>query len=267
APALRSGLPDGRGTAGDETGTGIVNDGVRAVETTKILVIDDDPRTIAQRTRYLENAGYDVVCANSGREGMKALEEIPDISAVLCDRAMPDMSGDAVLKQVEKRFPEVKFAMITGFGGIMKHSGDPLTQRTTVLSKPLSEEELLRAVKTLLGDTTTQEEDPTEETPAPGALDIEVPQVAQLKLDIKRALAHIEALLKDLDDLREKLDSFEIWTKEEEDATQLGEWLGHASRGGLVALKRLLTDDPMLRDYLRNPLSISANERKDALEP
>src|SRR5262245_43043809 len=71
----------------DDAGPDRVNDGRR------ILVIDDDDavRTIFQR--YLESAGFSVVTAKDGAEGLRRLALDRSIRLVLLDLLMPDMDG------------------------------------------------------------------------------------------------------------------------------------------------------------------------------
>lgn len=57
-----------------------------------ILVVDDDPAALRLHGRFLEAAGYRVITAANGQEGMaRVLAEGPLM--VLTDRAMPEMDG------------------------------------------------------------------------------------------------------------------------------------------------------------------------------
>lgn len=79
-----------------------------------ILIIDDDPivREIASNT--LTDAGYRVVCVESGDDVMNvAWEESPD--AVLLDCGLPGKPGMVVLEDLRAsaRFESVPIAMLT----------------------------------------------------------------------------------------------------------------------------------------------------------
>ncbi len=64
-----------------------------------ILLIDDDGDMLAMTGRWLEKAGYEVLKASSGKEGLSILEgQRPDL--ILLDYAMPEMDGPAVLKEI-----------------------------------------------------------------------------------------------------------------------------------------------------------------------
>ncbi|MEJ0037254.1 MAG: response regulator [Gammaproteobacteria bacterium] len=65
-----------------------------------ILNIDDTPSSRYSKTRILKQAGYRVVEASSGEEGLRAVrEEAPNL--VLCDVNLPDMSGIDVCRAIK----------------------------------------------------------------------------------------------------------------------------------------------------------------------
>jgi DNA-binding response OmpR family regulator len=58
----------------------------------RILVVDDDPRTVMTIERALRRQSYEVTVASDGREGLrKARRERPDL--VILDATVPRMSG------------------------------------------------------------------------------------------------------------------------------------------------------------------------------
>jgi two-component system, NtrC family, sensor kinase len=64
-----------------------------------ILIIDDSPTFRAELARHLREAGYDIVLAESGEEGLKrAAETTPD--AIVVDGVMPGMDGTTVVRHV-----------------------------------------------------------------------------------------------------------------------------------------------------------------------
>ena len=65
----------------------------------RILVIDDDAEIRKSFKMTLEYAGYEVVLAATGEEGVKLVEqEAPDL--VFCDIKMPGMDGLEVLQKL-----------------------------------------------------------------------------------------------------------------------------------------------------------------------
>lgn len=67
----------------------------------RVLVIDDDPDTLATTKGMLGVNGFDVVTANGGEEGVaKALTDSPDL--ILLDVLMPRMNGMEVFKKLRE---------------------------------------------------------------------------------------------------------------------------------------------------------------------
>ena len=66
----------------------------------RILVVDDNPDSLAIMRTILENRGYQVVAAGSGTDALAAVRSGP-IDVVLLDVMMPDMNGLAVLQQIK----------------------------------------------------------------------------------------------------------------------------------------------------------------------
>lgn len=80
----------------------------------KILVVDDERNILKLYQAELEDEGYNVVTANSGREGLEVFEkENPDI--VTLDILMPDMDGIQVLRQMKEKRPSVPIIMLTAY--------------------------------------------------------------------------------------------------------------------------------------------------------
>lgn len=71
------------------------------IPTQRILVIDDDePVQMVVQSCFEELAGWEVVTANSGPEGLaKAIAEPPD--AIILDMMMPGMDGLAFLQHLK----------------------------------------------------------------------------------------------------------------------------------------------------------------------
>jgi DNA-binding response OmpR family regulator len=66
-----------------------------------ILVVDDAPICREPIAASLRLAGYQTLCAGSGAEGLRLLQDVP-VDLVLLDIMMPDMDGLAVLKKIRE---------------------------------------------------------------------------------------------------------------------------------------------------------------------
>jgi PAS domain S-box-containing protein len=110
----------------------------------RILLVEDEKALRVATARILANHGYDVVVATDGIDALEVLDRDTGVDLVLSDIAMPRMRGDELARLVVERSPGPRVILMTGYA-----SGDtPLTGR--VLAKPVSEEDLLRAIREVL---------------------------------------------------------------------------------------------------------------------
>jgi diguanylate cyclase (GGDEF)-like protein/PAS domain S-box-containing protein len=87
-----------------DTETHIIPNGAKeprkAVEVTRILSVDDSPEALLAVSRLLRSAGYEVMEASTGMEGLQlAKEKKPDL--VLLDVNLPDINGIEVCKRIK----------------------------------------------------------------------------------------------------------------------------------------------------------------------
>lgn len=81
----------------------------------RLLVIDDEVMVRDSMVAYLEDSGYSVDAADSGKAGLDVLST-EDIDLVLCDLRMPNLDGLDVLKQVKERTPHIPVIVVSGAG-------------------------------------------------------------------------------------------------------------------------------------------------------
>lgn len=79
------------------------------------LVIDDSRAVRLLVGNILREQGFDVVVAGHGQEGLKRLEENPEIRLVLVDWNMPVMDGLEFIEAVrkERAWDDVQLVMVT----------------------------------------------------------------------------------------------------------------------------------------------------------
>jgi len=128
-----------------------------------ILLIDDD-ENLRKVTEYnLRTAGYKVISADSGKQGVEIFQkETPDL--VITDVKLGDMNGLELLGIVKAKGPDIPIIVITAFGTIemaveaMRHGAfhfitKPFDRDTLRLScKKALELKVLRSQKRLLSD-------------------------------------------------------------------------------------------------------------------
>jgi len=120
----------------------------------RILVVDDDDRFRGIVQEMLSRAGYEVLVASDGQEGVDIYrEQTPDL--VITDVIMPEKDGAEVIFELQKEFPDIKMIVMTGGG---QGEADTYLKSITAYSnvkhsfqKPFAMDDLLKAVKESIG--------------------------------------------------------------------------------------------------------------------
>jgi len=114
-----------------------------------ILIIDDEKDIRTALAGILEDEGYQVLCAESGDEGIESVrQELPDL--ILLDIWMPGMDGLETLGKLKSQFPQVTVIMISGHGTIETAVRATKLGAFDFIEKPLSLEKVLISVANAL---------------------------------------------------------------------------------------------------------------------
>ena len=115
----------------------------------KILIIDDEKSIRDIFTLVLQEKGYIVELAETGKEGIsKARKFIPDI--ILLDMNLPDTSGIDVLSSLKRLLSNLEIIIITAFGTIKNAVEATKLGACDYLEKPVDNEELLLVISRAL---------------------------------------------------------------------------------------------------------------------
>ena len=120
--------------------------------TITILCVDDEVNILSAMRRLFRPAGYRVLIAESGEEGLQELEASKgEINLVISDMRMPTMDGATFLTEVYKRYPKIIRILLTGYSD-MDSTVNAINEAHIYryVSKPWNEEELLHTVKSAL---------------------------------------------------------------------------------------------------------------------
>jgi len=122
--------------------------------TRKILVVDDDPKTVSLVKLYLESDGHKVVCAYDGLEALRlAREERPNL--IVLDLMLPGLDGLQVCRTLRTE-SDVPVIMLTA----KTTEGDKLTGldlgADDYVTKPFSPRELAARIKVVLRRTVSE---------------------------------------------------------------------------------------------------------------
>ena len=119
----------------------------------KILIIDDSSMIRLVVSKTAKKAGYIVVSASDGQEGLNELQKHDDIDLILTDLNMPIMDGMAMIKII-KEDTKLKYLPIviltTEYEEKLKDQARKLGVKAWMV-KPFNEETFLKAIKKLIG--------------------------------------------------------------------------------------------------------------------
>jgi two-component system alkaline phosphatase synthesis response regulator PhoP len=123
----------------------------------KLLLVEDDPTAIRITTYALERAGYEVLVATNGREGLdKARDSQPDL--IVLDVMLPGLDGFEVCRSLREDSPSCEMPIL-----MLSAKAQESDIRTGLnvganfyLTKPAAPAELLRLIEALLELKTPQ---------------------------------------------------------------------------------------------------------------
>jgi len=81
-----------------------------------ILIVDDDHGILKYLDNLLTGRKYQVSCANSGMEALKAMKKKKSPELVILDINMPEMDGMETLQKIREKEPTVPVIMLTCAG-------------------------------------------------------------------------------------------------------------------------------------------------------
>lgn len=118
----------------------------------RILVVDDDPGTRETFSAILRGAGFDVLLAANGMEGLASADR-RGADVVLLDLCLPDLNGIEVLRSLRARGNSVPVVVMTAFGSIRSAVEATKLGAIEYREKPLADDELMAIVESALHST------------------------------------------------------------------------------------------------------------------
>lgn len=120
-----------------------------------ILIVEDDKGLQNYLKELLLDNGYNVTIAADGVQALSYMQKIlPDL--VILDLGLPNMTGEAVVMEVRKKYPQLKVIILTA-----KDSVNDIVQGLDLgaddyMTKPFVADELLARMKARLRNTEGQ---------------------------------------------------------------------------------------------------------------
>ncbi|MEP6832901.1 MAG: response regulator [Gemmatimonas sp.] len=128
---------------------------VAPANTTRVLVVDDEPHIGRIIKTRLEQGPFTVTIAESGAQALLVLEREPDIKLVVLDLMLPGMSGLDVLAKLraDERWKNLLCIVLTAAGHEMQFRQTESLGVSEFMTKPFSPRRLFARVVALTGTT------------------------------------------------------------------------------------------------------------------
>lgn len=206
----------------------------------RILCIDDDLVTLRLRKVLLEAAGYSVLLASSGAEGLRMLSEGAKVDLVLLDYMMPEMNGNELASKLREHYPHLRLIAVSAVGQLPAALVDAVDSH---VQKGHDPELLLSVISAVLAGPSSAS--------SPGSPHVQSPKTVlcvddeRLQLQLRKMLlesAGFIALAAQSSD-----DAMEIFRSHHVDAVVMDYWLSGNNGTALAEqMKRLHPRIPIL---------------------
>jgi DNA-binding NtrC family response regulator len=113
---------------------------------TRILVVDDDETIRTTMKAILEDEGYIVDIAGTGKEAIQKTQD-RTYNIALLDIRLPDMEGIELLKLMKESVPRTRKIMVTGYPSMQNAISALNKNADGYMLKPVDVEKLLSTVK------------------------------------------------------------------------------------------------------------------------
>ncbi len=142
---------------------------VPALADRRVLIVDDDMRSIFALTGALEAKGMQVLSARSGLEGVEMLRKNPDTDIILMDLRMPGQDGYQTIRVIRgmERFAAIPVIAVTASAMVGDREKSIEAGASDYLAKPVNVEQLLSVMEMWLADRQEPGRGPLR--PMPGA--------------------------------------------------------------------------------------------------
>jgi hypothetical protein len=118
--------------------------------TATIMVVDDDVQGRRLTSRFLREAGYLVIEAESAEKALEQLAGAGEVRVVLADIAMPGgMNGVELAEKVHTADPGRQVVLMSGYHRLFPDWGEK-GARFPLLMKPFTAEQLIHQMQELL---------------------------------------------------------------------------------------------------------------------
>ena len=112
-----------------------------------VLVVEDNTELLEIIEEVLIEIGWTVLTATDGTQGLCSLKERgSQITLLLTDVVMPDISGTELASRAKDTYPQIKVLLMTGYAEVQ-------TGMLPLLRKPFRRQQLIEAVSRVMSET------------------------------------------------------------------------------------------------------------------
>ena len=116
-----------------------------------ILLVEDEDMVRAVAERALTRAGYTVVAASQGEEGLERFAQMEKVDLIISDVVMPTMDGPAMVRAMRAKRPDLPVLFMSGYAEEQLRQSIDIDD-VAFLPKPFSVAQLAEAVSATLDD-------------------------------------------------------------------------------------------------------------------
>ena len=114
----------------------------------RVLIVDDEHALLRALATILEESGFQVFTAESGRQATAILSE-HQIDLLITDLSMPDEDGIELVRRLKKEHRKLKVITMSGTFGRDLLKAAQLLGADATLSKPMTVAQLLDCIRKL----------------------------------------------------------------------------------------------------------------------
>ncbi|MEX2252708.1 MAG: HAMP domain-containing protein [Thermoleophilaceae bacterium] len=118
----------------------------------KVLLVDDDVRNVFALAGLLESRGMQIMFAENGLDGVKTLQENPDVDLVLMDVMMPEMDGYEATRRIRgmEEFAGLPIVALTAKAMKGDREKSLIAGASDYVAKPVDSDRLLSLMRAWL---------------------------------------------------------------------------------------------------------------------
>jgi signal transduction histidine kinase len=117
-----------------------------------ILVVEDEPTVRSLVVDMLKDAGFDVLEAGDGHEGLQQVHSEARIDLLLTDVGLPKLNGRQLAEAARDHRPGIRILLMTGYLGKALPADLPIGSDMDIIPKPFTREALIARLAAVLSE-------------------------------------------------------------------------------------------------------------------